>query len=98
MLHSQSIDSHFFTGSSFQVELEGMVVREGKVVGHVVMSILVQSKKICVYLGPRLSTLAPAVTAGPDYMPHVIANWLSSLDFRERLVGKMDRRHQRVAA
>ena len=50
MLHSQSIDSRYFTDGSFQVEPEGLV-REGEVVGVVVMSksILVRSQKKIVY-------------------------------------------------
>ena len=30
--------------------------------------------------------------ASPDYRPHVIANWLSSLDFRERLTDFLEKR------
>ena len=30
--------------------------------------------------------------AGPDYRPHVIANWLTSLDFRERLTDFLEKR------
>lgn len=53
VLHSQYIASHYFTDGSFQLETEGLAVREGEVVGRVVMSksILVRSNKNCVYLG-----------------------------------------------
>ena len=103
MLHSQSVDSYYFTDGSFQLEMEGLAVRVGEVVGGVVMSksILVRSKTLCIpkrnsrctfSFFPRLSTLAPAATDSPDCRPHVIANWLSSLDFRERLADFLERR------
>ena len=50
MLHSQSVDSYYFTDGSFQLEMEGLVVRVGEVVVRVVMSksILVRSKTLCI--------------------------------------------------
>ena len=55
MLHSQSIDSHYFTDGSLQLETEGLVVREGEVVGKVAMSKSILVRSIYIYIPGRNS-------------------------------------------